>query len=184
MDIYFDQSLNRKLSVVKLSVVKLSVVKLSVVKLSKQTLGCPPSLLERAVITDNSADCFPSSRVHPCNAQQRQTLMAADTFLDRGWEALSEIKDKSNVRSKNSNLDLARQSTQAEADAAQINDQFLANSSATGRQATSPQTCGRPRQVLDGCASSTTLNLLNIFMVFRLEYILITVAILSNSLQS
>ena len=102
--------------------------------------------------------------------------MAADTFLDRGWEALSEIKDESNVSSKNSNLDLARQSTQAEADAAQINDQFLANSSATGRQAPSPQTCGRPRQVLDGCASSTTLNLLNIFMVFRLEYILITVA--------
>ena len=78
MDIYFDQSLNRKLSVVKLSKQtlgcpsppsKLSVVKLSVVKLSKQTLGCPPSLLERAVIMDNSADCFPSSRVHPCNAQ-------------------------------------------------------------------------------------------------------------------
>ena len=90
MDIYFDQSLNRKLSVVKLSVVKLSVVKLSVVKLSKQTLGCPPSLLERAVITDNSADCFPSSRVHPCNAQQRQTLMAADTFL----KDKDEVKDK------------------------------------------------------------------------------------------
>ena len=59
--------------------------------------------------------------------------MTADTFLDRGWEALSEIKDESNVSSKNSNLDLARQSTQADADAAQINDQFLANSGARGR---------------------------------------------------
>ena len=79
MDIYFDQSLNRKLSVVKLS---------------KQTLGCPPSLLERAVITDNSADCFPSSRVHPCNAQQRQTLMAADTFLKDKDEVKDKDKDK------------------------------------------------------------------------------------------